>query len=192
MFGLFGKKRYVVATVMLGLNGTVAAPLLGALNATAREIIADEGAFEVASQGVSQIAGALLDYETAWTHSANWGEVFNKEDQAGNYAAENFAECSSRYLSSGDGQDLEDEVPATTRPPQNLVVMLTVSYMGEIKALESPLTSGSTVRQALEAIMGLHNKDQLQVAHLHYAPAHFGEDLDEDQLLINYPELVAL
>ncbi|WP_218081010.1 DUF1517 domain-containing protein [Anthocerotibacter panamensis] len=193
MFHWIKSKRYVVTTIMVGLNGLTAAPLLGALNRSTREIIASDGDFEVASAEIAKVAGGLLDYESAWTHSANWGEVFTKEVEAGDYGAECFAQNSQRYLSSGEGlQEAPVAVPTRARSPQNIVVMLTVAYQGELAELETALTSVDAVRRALAALVVLHNKDQLQLAHLHYAPAHFGDDLDTDQLLVNYPELVAL
>jgi len=175
---------------MVSLNGYEAAPLLGALSRSSRHIIDSEGEFEVASAEMAKVCGALMDYEASWHRAANWGEVFSKEEQAGDYGAEAFSDLSQRYLSSGEG--LDDAPPASTRPPQNIVVMLTVAYLGEEKDLETPLTDVQKVKAALKTIVALHHRDGLQLAHLHYAPAHFGDDLNEDQLLINYPELVAL
>jgi len=191
VFNWLRGKRYVVTTIMVGLNGRVAAPLLATLNRATQTIVEYDGEFEVASAELSRIAGALVDYETSWSHSANWGEVFKKEEEAGDYGADCFAQNSQRYLSSGDGP-VTETAPVQVKAPQNIVVMLTVAYEGEIQDLEASLTSTESLKRALSAIVALHNRDQLQVAHLHYAPAHFGDDLDDDQLLVNYPELVAL
>jgi len=191
VFNWLQGKRYVVTTVLVGLDGQTAAPLLGTLSQATRTIAESDGDFEIASAEMARIAGALVDYETAWSRSANWGEVFKKEEEAGDYGAECFAENSQRYLSSGDGP-VSTTAPVSAKSPQNIVVMLTVAYQGEIAELEASLTSVESVRRALAQIVALHGRDQLQLAHIHYAPARFGDDLDEDQLLVNYPELVAL
>ncbi len=190
MFSWFGQKRYVVATVLVGLSGLTAAPLLGVLNRASRKILDSDGDFAVTSAELATACGALIDYETSWTHTANWGEVFTKEEQAGDYGAEMFTDLSQRYLSSGE--ESSQAIPPSAKPPQNIVVMLTVAYLGEEPTLENPLTSATGLQQALNAIVSLYRKNQLQLAHLHYAPARFGDDLDADQLLVNYPELVAL
>jgi Protein of unknown function (DUF1517) len=192
VFNWLGKKKYVVASLMVGLDGQVAAPLLGVLNQASRTILEADGEFETASREVAAVCSALFDYEMAWSRSANWGEVFNKEEEAGDYGAESFSDLSQRYLSGSAGDDSVAVIPSTARASQNIVVMVTVAYMGKVEELETSITSAQQLKAALKAIISLHHKDQLQLAHLHYAPAHFGDDLDEDQLLINYPELVAL
>jgi len=192
VFNWLNKKRYVVTTLLVGLEGRSAAPLLGALTQASGRILDSDGEFEVASQEIAGVCGALLDYETAWNRAANWGEAFTKEEQAGDYGAETFSDLSQRYLSSSATEGSVLSVPNTARPPQNIVVMITVAYQGEIPELEANLHSLTQVKSALKAIVALHHKDQLQLAHLHFAPAQFGDDLDEEQLLVNYPELVTL
>ena len=70
--------------------------------------------------------------------------------------------------------------------------MLTVAYEGEQPRLEGDLSSVLEVESALKSIIELHHQGRVLLAHVHHAPAHPEDKLTDEQLLVNYPELLTL
>ena len=190
--GLFDRKRYAVATILLGVEGAPVRPLMAALGRSTRRIVETEGEFEVASEEMFHTVERLIEHEHAWSHAGNWGEVFNKEEDAGRYGEECFADCAGRYLSSGGGSGEDESGAAGDAAEGPLVVMLTVAYQGKVGELERTLATRGEVASALSAIAALHHQGRLELAHIHFAPAQEDEVLTEDRMLVGYPELLSL
>jgi uncharacterized membrane protein len=70
--------------------------------------------------------------------------------------------------------------------------MITVAYVGEVPELESDLASMSALKAALKALINLHYQERLQAIQVHFSPAQLGDELTNEQLLINFPELIPL
>ncbi|WAL60700.1 DUF1517 domain-containing protein [Thermocoleostomius sinensis] len=190
-----GKTRIVVCRLFVHLAGNEVAPLLGVLNQSARQAVADEGDLHTLGEGLVEICQALLEYETYWRSAANEGEVFWDEGEAGDYVTELFTDSAQRY---GSGLELETDdqadLDATLTLPitQNLVLMLTVAYEGEVPALETDLANMTALKIGLKALMNLHYDDRLRAIQVHFSPAQIGDRLTDDQLLQHYPELIPL
>jgi hypothetical protein len=190
-----GKTRIVVCRVFLHLAGKEVAPLLGVLNQSAREAVDAEGDLRTLGEGLVEICQGLLDYEIYWRSAANEGEVFWDEGEAGDYVTELFTDSAQRY---GSGIELDDDSSneldeALTVPiTQNLVIMLTVAYEGEVPALETDLANAPALKAGLKALMNLHYDDRLRAIQVHFSPAQIGDQLSNDQLLQHYPELIPL
>lgn len=191
---LTGKTRYVVCRIFLHLAGTQVAPLLGLLNQTARRAFDAEGDMEVLGEALVEVCQALLQYDTFWRSAANEGEVFWKEGEAAGFVNELFTDSASRYLSSGDLEDgpRRAEQPLSLPATQNVVVMLTAAYTGEVPDLETDLASDEALKRGLRALINLHYQNQLVAVQVHFSPAQFGDELTEEQLLVNFSELVPL
>jgi hypothetical protein len=191
-----GKTRFVVCRVFVHLSGQEVAPLLGVLNQSARQAVAAEGDLQTLGEGLVEICQELLDYEIYWRSAANEGEVFWDEGEAGDYVTELFTDSAQRYgsgieLDTLDSQDDQDE--ALTLPiTQNLVLMLTVAYEGEVPALETDLADVSALKVGLKALTNLHYDNRLRAIQVHFSPAQIGDRLTDDQLLQHYPELIPL
>ncbi|MCK6551902.1 DUF1517 domain-containing protein [Myxococcota bacterium] len=196
--GLFDRKRHTVSTIIVVLDADDARTAFSALSEATDHIARSDGDHAVASEAVADVAGFLLEHRAAWTHVANWGEVFRREEEAAEYGDEVFAECASRYVSSRSaGAPREDDsrlrdLGAPRRGPHPIVVMVTVGYRGEIPALEKTLATRNDVDAALSAIIALHHRDALDLAALHFAPGHEAEFLTDDQLMMNFPELLPM
>lgn len=191
MISLFKpKERYAVATLMLGLDGRMVLPLLKDLNQTNRAIVESDGDFNVATAQLTRVARLLVDHSFAWRSAANFGEEFNRAADAGDYGEEIFTNLAQRYQ-SGESTlaSNQDEDHAA---PDNVVVMLTVGYSGHVPELEKEITNAEEVEDALRAMVALIGKRQVQLAHIHYAPAHAGQPLGQDQMITSFPELVGL
>ena len=187
--GLFSRRpRIVVTNLFVALDTASFADVL-TLCTQAEARIAEGGAdFRVASDALAQVCGALLDRLANATHAACFGEVFDREDEAFAFGQACFADLSSRYLAAPD-----TGTPAPAEPGERrAVVMLTAAFNGEQPALEGALDSGPAVEAALRALVALHHQDALLVAHIHHAPAHPDDRLTDEQMLVNYPELLSL
>lgn len=187
--GLFSRKRFVVATILVGLEDPGRRRVFDVVSHAMQRIVDSDGEFEIASEELARVAQVLLEYESAWTYSANWGEVFSKEEDAARYGEESFADCSGRYLSDTDGSG-EGEAPSTEHGVS--VVMLTIAYEGETPQLEKTLATKQELADGLAAIIALHRREQLLLAHLHQSPGTIDETLTEDQMTVNYPEMMSL
>lgn len=188
--GLFSRKRFVVATILVGLEDPGRRRVFDVVSGAMQRIVESDGEFEVASEAIAQVAQVLLEYESAWTYSANWGEVFSKEEDAARYGEDSFADCSGRYLSDTDGSG-EDEEPVEEHGGVS-VVMLTIAYEGETPQLEKTLATKQELADGLAAIVALHRREQLLLAHVHQSPGTIDETLTEDQMTVNYPEMMSL
>ena len=191
-----GKTRFVVCRLFIHLAGREVAPLLGVLNQAARDAIDSEGDMQVLGEGLVEICQSLDEHDTYWQSAANEGEVFWDEGEAGDFVTELFTDSAQRYGSSAeieDFDDLEDEDDPLTLPiTQNLIVMITVAYEGEMPALETDLANLSALKAALKALINLHYDQRLRAIQVHYSPAQLGDELTTDQLIEHYPELIPL
>lgn len=189
-----GRTRFIVCRLFLHLAGREVAPLLGVLNRAARQAVADEGDLQSLGEGLADICYSLLQYDTYWRSAAYEGDVFWDEGEAGDYVEELFTDSAQRYRSGSVLEELDTasndflSLPVT----QNLIVMLTVAYEGEMPELEADLTSVDAVKAALKAIVDLHYQERLRAVQIHFSPAQLGDELTSDQLLLNFPELVPL
>jgi hypothetical protein len=190
--GWFGKKpRIVVANLLVALDGPDGRALLPELVDAVRRTAQGGDDFAVASTQIARACELLIGRETAWSHAAHWGEIFADEGDAAAYADDAFADASGRYLSEGADADqgaAGEEGPAHDK----VVVALTVAYQGEEPVLETPANDVVALRAALDAIVALHRRDALLVAHLHVAPSHPEERLTDERLLVSFPELMSL
>ena len=188
-----GKTRFVVCRLFLHLAGSEATPVLGVLNQVAREAVAADGDLEVAGEGLAKVCNTLLDYDGYWKSAANEGDVIWDEGEAGDYFNELFTDSAGRYLSSGEvGGFADDNEPLTLPPTGNLVVMITIACEGEVPALEDDLASYDAMSEALKALINLHYNGKLRGVQVHFSPAQLGDELTDEQLLVNFSELIPL
>jgi hypothetical protein len=191
---LSGKTRFVVCRVFLHLGGQEVAPLLGMLNRAAREAVEADGDLNILGEGLVDICQTILQYDTYWRSAANEGDVFWNEGEAGDYVNELFTDSAQRYLSE---IDLNEPLPGTNEPlvlpaTRNLVVMITIASEGEIPELEADLAEMNALQAGLKAIINLHYQQRLRAIQVHFSPSQFGDELSEEQLLTNFPELIPL
>ena len=188
-----GRTRIVVCRLFAHLAGNEVAPLLGVLNQAAQQAIEAEGDLAVLGEGLASICQGLAGYETYWRSAANEGEVFWDEGEAGDFVTELFTDSAQRYGSSAELSDLDDSDESLTLPiTQNLIVMITVAYEGEVPALETDLANIAALKAGLKALTNLHYDNRLRAVQVHFSPAQLGDELTDDQLLLHYPELIPL
>lgn len=186
-----GKTRIVVSRIMIHLAGNEVAPLLGVLNGAAQAAIDAEGDLQILGEGLVEICQSLLQYDTYWQAAANEGDVFWNEGEAGDYVTELFTDSAQRYKADAGGpMSAMDEltVPIT----QNVVVMLTIAFEGEVAALETDLADIQALKAGLKAVINLHYQGVLRAIQVHFSPAQLGDELTTDQILLNFPELIPL
>ena len=190
---LTGKTQFVVARIFVHLGGEEVSALLGILNQSARQAIEADGDLTIVGEGLVEICQNLLQYDTYWRSAANEGDVFWDEGGAGDYANELFTDSAGRYLSEPDSNQNATPNDTLSLPPtRNLIVMLTVAVEGEESAIETDLSDISALKTALKALINLHYQERLKAVYVHYSPARFGEELTDDQVLQNFPELIPL
>ncbi|MBF2027150.1 MAG: DUF1517 domain-containing protein [Oscillatoriales cyanobacterium C42_A2020_001] len=190
---LSGKTRFVVARLFIHLAGKEVAPLLGVLNQAARDAVGSDGNLQTLGEGLVEICQTLLQYDIYWQSAANEGDIFWDEGEAGDFVEELFTDSAQRYrsgtaLSGTNEADEFDTIPIT----QNLIVMITVAYEGEVPQLETDLASLTSLKAGLKALINLHYQEKLRAIQVHFSPAQLGEELTSDQLMLNFPELVPL
>ncbi|MCY7274401.1 MAG: DUF1517 domain-containing protein [Phormidesmis sp. CAN_BIN44] len=189
-----GKTRFVVCRLFIHLAGKEVAPLLGVLNQAARQAVDAEGDMQVLGEGLVEICQSLLQYQTYWQSTGNEGDVFWSEGEAGDYVNELFTDSAQRYLSAPELEDASGQPvdPLSLPVTQNLIVMITIAAEGEVPDLETDLASVRALETGLKSIINLHYQERLQAVQVHFSPARLGEELDSDQLLEFFPELIPL
>ncbi|MBP0000691.1 MAG: DUF1517 domain-containing protein [Cyanobacteria bacterium SID2] len=189
---LTGKSRFVVCRIMLHLAGAETNPLLGVLNRVGQNAIESDGDLNVLGEGLAEICQHLLELEAYWQAAANEGDAIWDEGEASDYVNELFTDSAQRYLSQPDVIDEEDEETLVFPMTQNVVVMLTVAAEGEVPDLETDLADIDALRDGLKMLVNLHYQDKLHAIQVHFSPARFGDELTNEQVLENFPELIPL
>ena len=191
---LGGRTRYAVCRLFIHLAGEEVAPLLGVLNHTGRQAVEAEGDLEILGAGLVEICQNLLQLDTYWQSAANEGDIFWEEGEAGDFVTELFTDSAQRYLSEFDPQQTpaQKDEPLSLAVTHNVIVMITVAYKGEVPELETDLANLTALKAGLKALINLHYQERLQAIQIHFSPARFGEELTNDQLLLNFPELIPL
>ena len=188
-----GKTRFVVCRIFIHLGGEEIAPLLGVLNRVAREAVDAEGDLEVMGEGLVEICQQLLQMSTYWQSAANEGDVFWDEGEAGDYVNELFTDSAQRYLSQPDlSQPLAEDELLSLPVTRNLVVIIAVAAEGEVEDLETNLADLEALEYGLKALINLHYQEKLRAIQVHFSPAKLGDELNDEQLLTNFPELIPL
>lgn len=188
-----GKTRFVVSRLFIHLAGSEVTPLLGVLNRAVRETVASEGDLKVVGEELVEVCQSLLQYDTYWQSAANEGDVIWDEGEAGDFFDELFTDSAQRYLSSGENEDYgTNNEPLALPPTGNLVVMITAAFEGEVPDIETDLASIGAMTQALKALINLHYQKNLRGIQIHFSPARLGDELDNEQLLVNFAELIPL
>jgi hypothetical protein len=188
-----GKTRFVVSRIFIHLAGDEIAPMLGVLNRVARETIDSEGDIEILGEGLVSVCQNLLQMSAYWQSVGNEGDVFWDEGEAGDYVNELFTDSAQRYLSEVDTtQDLNNDEPLSLPVTRNLVIMLTVAFEGESPDIENNLADMEALEYALKALINLHYQENLRAIQIHFSPAKLGDELNGEQLLLNFPELIPL
>lgn len=192
-FGKKKKERHVVATVLVAIDGEAFLPVLAATARAANAIVKADGDFGVASSKLAEVARTLLDHEVNWSAAALGGDVFEDEGDAATQVSEVWADLSSRYRSSEEGEErLGKSAGDGTSNERRCVVMLQASYVGENDDIERELNDRLDLARALRGLVALASTDALTSVHLHVAPAHPDDRLTDEQLLALFPELVPL
>ena len=186
-----GKTRFVVSRTFIHLAGDEIAPMLGVLNRAAREALEADGDLEVLGEGLVSVCQNLLQRSSYWQSAANEGDVLWDEGEAGDYVNELFTDSASRYLSEIDTVE-DDEEPLSLPVTRNLVIMITVAFEGESPDLETNLADIEALEYGLKALINLHYQEKLRAIQIHFSPAKLGDELDGEQLLLNFPELIPL
>ncbi|BAZ43012.1 hypothetical protein NIES4102_00070 [Chondrocystis sp. NIES-4102] len=190
-----GKTRFVVSRIFIHLAGDDVAPMLGVLNRVAREAIDADGDLEILGEGLVSVCQNLLQMSSYWQSAGNEGDVMWDEGEAGDYVNELFTDSAQRYLSEIDTSqaiDEEDDLPLSLPVTRNLVIMLTVAFEGESPDLENNLADIEALEYGLKALINLHYQEKLRAIQIHFSPAKLGDELNGEQLLLNFPELVPL
>ncbi len=188
---LSGQTRFVVCRIFVHLSGREVAPLLGVLNQAARKAVDSDGDMQVLGEQLGRVCESLLEYETFWQSAANEGDVVWDEGEAGDYVSELFTDSAGRYGSAMDLDSNSSEDFAIPMP-QNVVVILTVSFEGEVPKLEDNLADITALRAGLKALVDLHYRGTLRAIQIHFSPAQLGDELTSDQLIESFPELIPL
>ena len=187
-----GKTRFVVSRVFIHLLGDEVAPLLGVLNQAGRDAIEADGDLAVLGEGLVEICQSLLQNDLYWKAAGNEGDVFWNEGEAGDFVTQLFTDSAQRYRSTPDYSRSQADTSLSIPITQNLVVMLTVAFEGEVPELETDLSDINALKAGLKALINLHYQDRLRAIQVHFSPARLGDELSSDQVLTNFPELIPL
>jgi hypothetical protein len=188
---LTGKTRYVVARIFVHLCGEEVTPVLGILNQAGRQTLEADGDVTIAGECLAEVCQNLLQYEHSWRSAANEGEVMWNEGDAGGFVNELFTDSAQRYLSEPD-PTAKANPELTLAPTPNLVVMITIAFTGQDDSIENDLSQVEPLRVALKSIINLHYQNRLEAVQVHFSPAQLGDQLSDDQVLSNFPELLPL
>lgn len=187
------KKRFVVSRIFIHLQGEEVATLLGILNEAARKAIKTDGDLETMGESLVNICEALLQFENYWQSAANEGDVFWNESEAGDYVTELFTDSAQRYLSQPDLEStVEENEPLFLPVTSNLIVMITVAFEGQNDDIENDLSEIEALNYALKALINLNYQNKYRAIQIHFSPARLGEELTNEQILLNFTELVPL
>ena len=189
---MMGRTRYVVCSIILHLSGAEVAPILGVLNHSAREAIDSDGDMEVMGEELVSICESLLQYYQSWMSAANEGDVFWNEGEAVDYVQELFTDSAQRYLSQPLEEFADNDDSFSVPVTQNIVVMITVAFEGEVPELEDDLSNIAALQEALKALISLNYKNKIRAVQVHFSPAQLGDELTNDQLLQHFTELIPL
>jgi Protein of unknown function (DUF1517) len=189
---MVGKTRYVVSRIFLQLNGTEVTPVLGLLNQAGRQMIEADGDITITGECLVEVCQSLLQYEHAWRSAGNEGDMMWEEGQAGGYVNELFTDSAQRYLSDPDIGQTRPAEELTLPPTPNLVVMITVAFTGTDETIEANLADVGAMKVALKSLINLHYQNRLEAIQVHFSPAQLGDQLSDDQVLQNFPELLPL
>ncbi|XTZ11815.1 MAG: DUF1517 domain-containing protein [cyanobacterium endosymbiont of Rhopalodia inflata] len=191
---LTGKNRFVVSRIFIHLAGDEVAPLLGVLNQAAQDALESEGDLGVLGEGLANICQKLLEMSIYWRSAANEGDVFWKEEEAGDYITELFTDSAQRYLSEPESDHFssEENTPLSLPMTRNVVVMIIVAFKGEAPELETSLDDCRALEKGLKALINLNYQGVLEAIQVHFSPARLGDELTNDQLLLNFSELISL
>lgn len=188
-----GKTRFVVSRIFIHMAGAEIAPMLGTLNRVARESVEADGDLGVLGEGLVSLVQELLQMSEYWQSVGNEGDVFWDEGEAGDYVNELFTDSAQRYLSGVDtAESVADDEPLSLPVTRNLVIMLVVAFEGESPDLENNLADVEALEYGLKALINLHYQEKLRAIQIHFSPARLGDELDGEQLLLNFPELIPL
>lgn len=187
-----GQERLVVARILIHLRGQEVAPLVSVLNQAGRDALAAEGDLRVLGEGLIGLIQSLLQHQTYWQSAANEGDVFWDEGEASHYFNDLFLDSAQRYLSdpgeSSGATDADRPLPASA----NWVVMITVAVAGEVPQLETDLSSLPALTIGLRSLAQVVDQGRLRAIQVHFSPAQLGDELTDDQLLQQFPELLPL
>ncbi len=189
---MVGKTRYVVSRIFLQLSGTEVTPVLGVLNQAGRQILEADGDLTIAGECLGEICQSLLQYEHTWRAAGNEGDMMWDEGTAGGYINELFTDSAQRYLSNPEPEQSRPDAELTLPPTPNLVVMITVAFTGTDDTIEANLSEVGALRAALKNLINLHYQNRLEAIQVHFSPAQLGDQLSDDQVLQNFPELLPL
>lgn len=187
-----GKTRFVVCRIFIHLAGSEAAPILGVLNQAARDAVTAQGDLDILGEGLIDICQTLLQNQNIWQSASNEGDIFWDEGEAGDYVAELFADSAQRYLSFSEEGEANPDDPLMLRATRNIVTMIAVAFVGEVPELETNLAEIDALETGLKALISLQYQGKFQAIQVHYSPAQFGDELTDEQLLLNFPELIPL
>ncbi|MGP0129186.1 MAG: DUF1517 domain-containing protein [cyanobacterium endosymbiont of Rhopalodia musculus] len=191
---LTGKNRFVVSRIFIHLAGDEVAPLLGVLNQAAQDALESEGDLGVLGESLANICQKLLEMSIYWRSAANEGDVFWEEEGAGDYITELFTDSAQRYLSGAEFDSFTSEENTLLSLPmtRNVVVMIVVAFKGEAPELETSLADRLALEEGLKALINLNYQGVLEAIQVHFSPAQLGDELTNDQLLLNFSELISL
>lgn len=188
-----GKKRLAVARIFVHLSGTEIAPILGILNSAAQEAIDYDGDLQILGQQLVRICEIILQNDVYLYAVANEGDVFWNEGEAGDYFNQLFTDSASRYLSEIDlNQSVNPDEPLTFPVTKHLIIMMSFAYEGEDQNIETDLADLHAFKSGLKSLINLHYQERLRGVGIHFSPAQFGDQLTDDQVLQNFPELIPL
>jgi Protein of unknown function (DUF1517) len=189
---MVGKTRYVVSRIFLQLSGTEVTPILGVLNQAGRQMLEADGDITITGECLVEICQSLLQYEHTWRAAGNEGDFLWDEGTAGGYINELFTDSAQRYLSDPEPGQAQSAEELTLPPTPNLVVMITVAFTGNDDAIEANLAEMTAMKVALKNLINLHYQNRLEAIQVHFSPAQLGDQLSDDQVLQNFPELLPL